>query len=213
MIKHGSWIALAGLVLGLTFAQTARLGIARAAPALSVSYTGMDYYTPSEYFSGCGRWTWLTSCYTNNSNGQTPQQQVSSDTSFMVSASQGGFQRVWISLDQLMNWDSTNGYQGYNVQYLANLDDALARFHAHGIKVDLVLLSWEDGATDAYQFHPEALDGNHAAMRSNYLQAVRDFVAHMAANSTDVATVAVMDLENEAYYQLERYFLLSLIHI
>jgi hypothetical protein len=31
-----------------------------------------------------------------------------------------------------MSWDPTTGYQGFNSQYLANLDDALARFHHAG---------------------------------------------------------------------------------
>jgi hypothetical protein len=43
-------------------------------------------------------------------------------------------------------------------------------------------------------------------MRANYLHAVRDFVSHLAANPIDAATVAVMDLQNEAYYMLEQYF-------
>src|SRR5256714_5327462 len=59
--------------------------------------------------------------------------------------------------------------------------------------------------SDKYQFHTEALDGNHATMRANYLQALGDFVNHLAANPTASATVAVMDLFNEAYWQLEQF--------
>jgi hypothetical protein len=171
-----------------------------------VSYTGTDYYIPWPSFTGCPNWTWLTSCYTNPSATQTAQQQVSSDAAFIARNGQGAFQRVWVSLDELMYWNASTGYQGFNPRYLANLDDALARFHANGIKVELVLFQWGLHTGDQYQFHPEALDGNHAAMRANYLQAVRDFVAHLAANATDAATVAVMDLQNEAYYQMEQYF-------
>jgi hypothetical protein len=50
-------------------------------------------------------------------------------------------------------------------------------------------------------------------MRAHYLQAVRDFVSHLAANPTDAATVAVMDLQNEAYYMLERYFAQGRSHL
>src|SRR2546423_3618653 len=53
--------------------------------------------------------------------------------------------------------------------------------------------------SDKYQFHTEALDGNHATMRANYLQALRDFVNHLGANPTDTATVAVMDLRSEEH--------------
>jgi hypothetical protein len=174
--------------------------------ALSVSYTGTNYYTPVEDFSRCTRWTWLTNCYTDPAASETAQQGVSSDAAFIVHNGQGTFQRVWVSLDELMNWDPTTGYHGFNSQYLANLDDALARFHAYGIKVELVLFQWGLHTEDQYQFHPEALDGNHATMRAHYLQAMRDFVSHLAANPTDAATVAVMDLQNEAYYQMKQFF-------
>jgi hypothetical protein len=182
------------------------LPTAATTPSFAVSYTGTDYYIPWPPWTGCPKWTWLTNCYTNPSAAQTAQQQVSSDAAFIARDGEGAFQRVWVSLDELMYWNPTTGYLGFNPQYLANLDDALARFHANGIRVDLVVLSWAPNSGDQDEFHPEALDGNHATMRANYLQAVRDFVSHLAANATDAATVAVMDLENEAYYYLEQYF-------
>src|ERR687886_2007124 len=182
--------------------------------ALSVSYTGTNYYAPPEQFTACRHWTWLrASCYRNREAAQVVPWQVTSDLSFIRRRHQGGFQRVWISLDQLMYWQSNTGYQGYDPQSLANVDDMLRRFAAHGIKVDLVLFSWAHGAGAHYQFHPEALDGNHATMRAHYLQAVRDFVSHLAANPTAAATVAVMDLQNEAYYMLERYFAQGRSHL
>jgi hypothetical protein len=174
---------------------------------LAVSYTGTNYYVPSEHFTACRRWTWLrANCYRNRDAAQDVPQQVASDLSFIRRRQQGAFQRVWISLDQLMDWQSNTGYQGYDPQSLANVDDMLRRFASQGIKADLVLFSWAPASGAQYQFHPEALDGNHATMRAHYLQAVRDFVSHLAANPTDAATVAVMDLQNEAYYMLERYF-------
>jgi hypothetical protein len=63
----------------------------------------------------------------------------------------------------------------------------LARFHADSICVNLVLFSWAPNSGDQDQFHPEALDGNHATMRANYLHAVHDFVSHLAVNSTAAA--------------------------
>jgi len=131
---------------------------------------------------------------------------VSSDAAFIAQDSHGAFQEVSVSLDELMSWDPTTGYQSFTPQYLANLDDALARFHANGIQVELVLFEWALNSGGHDQFQPEALDGNHAAMRDHYLKALRDFVSHLAANATDVATVAVMDRQNEAYYQMETYF-------
>src|SRR5919204_1384198 len=135
---------------------------AAATPSLAVSYTGTDYYLPWPSITGCPRWAWLTSCYTNPSATQTAQQQVSSDAAFIARNGQGAFQRVWVSLDELMYWNATTGYRGFNPRYLANLDDALARFHAHGIKVELVLFQWGLQTGDRDQFHPEALDGKHA---------------------------------------------------
>src|SRR5262249_1905889 len=56
------------------------------------------------------------------------------------------------------------------------------------------------------QFHPEALDGHHAAMRANYRRALPDFVAHLAADPIDAHTVVVLGLMAEAYYHMETYF-------
>ena len=208
MIRRGLWLMVC---VCLAIAAVATLVHIYLSPAprvtLAVSYTGTNYYVPSEHFTACRRWTWLrASCYRNRDAAQDVPRQVASDLSFIRRQHQGGFQRVWISLDQLMEWQSKTGYQGYDPQSLANVDDMLRPFASHGIKVDLVLFSWAPGTGVQYPFHPEALDGNHASMRAHYLQAVRDFVSHLAANPADAATVAVMDLQNEAYYMLEQYF-------
>jgi hypothetical protein len=104
-----------------------------------------------------------------------------------------------------MRWDAQQGYAGLTAAYLANLDDALATLHRHGIVVDLVVYGAAKGSRARYQFHTEALDGHHAAMRAGYLQALRDLVRHLARSPTAAATVAVLDLFNEAYLQLERF--------
>jgi len=195
-------LALLGAVVGRALPHPAYA----AAGGFSVSYTGTNYYQPTDYFNHCGYWTWLTSCYTNSSSGPSAQSQVAQDAQFIAANGLGTFQRVWISLDQLMNWDSTNGYQSYNLSYLANVDDMLHRMAQSGIKVDLVLLTYSQGTGAANQFHPESVDGLHSSMRANYLRAVRDFLAHVAGDATDASTIAVVDLQNEAYYQLEAYF-------
>jgi hypothetical protein len=210
MVKRIFWllaaVALLGLAVAARVSSNHMAAYGAAGSTFSVSYTGTNYYIPAPTLTSCPRWTWLTSCYTNTSATRTAQQQVSADAAFIAQAGQGAFQRLWVSLDELMSWDPTTGYQGFTPQYVANLDDALARFHAKRIQVDLVLFEWAPHSSAQHQFHPEALDGNHAAMRAHYLQAVRDFVSHLAANRTDAETVAVMDLQNEAYYQMERYF-------
>jgi len=193
------------LFIGLLGASTANAARERS-PRLAVSYTGTNYYQPTDYFNHCGYWTWLTSCYTDSSSGPSAQSQVGQDAQFIAANGLGTFQRVWISLDQLMNWDSTNGYQSYNPAYLAHVDDMLHRMARSGIKVDLVLLTHSQGAGTANQFHPEAVDGYHSTMRANYLRAVHDFLTHVASDPIDASTIAVVDLQNEAYYQLEVYF-------
>jgi hypothetical protein len=208
MIRRGLWLMIGVCLAIAALATFFHIHLSPASRAtLAVSYTGTNYYVPSEHFTACRRWTWLrASCYRNREAAQDAPRQVTSDLSFMRRRHQGGFQRVWISLDQLMYWHSNTGYQGYDPRSLANVDDMLQRFASHGIKVDLVLFSWAPGAGVQYQFQPQALDGHHATMRANYLHAVRDFVSHLAANPTDAATVAVIDLQNEAYYMLEQYF-------
>jgi hypothetical protein len=112
----------------------------------------------------------------------------------------GKFHRLWIALDHLFScFDATNGYCGYDATALANVDDALHKFAAAGMQVDIVLLA--NGNENG--FHFEALDGAHPSMRLNYLNAVRDFLRHIASDPTDLSAVAVVDLMNEAYYQSE----------
>jgi hypothetical protein len=206
-------LILVGLALATTLSGTSaghRAGNrkARSPIRLAVGYTGVDYVIPASTFTGCQEWTWLQAgCYTNTSltsSHISPQQLFGADLAFIRIKGLGTFQRVWISLDQLMSWNSTSGYAGYNSQALANVDDMLHQAAANGIKVDLVLFT---NAGDGYanDFHREALDGNHPRIRASYLQALHDFVANVAADPTDAATIAVMDLQNEAYNQLESY--------
>ncbi len=193
------------LLIVLVGTSTANAAAGRS-PRLAVSYTGTDYYQPTNYYNHCGYWTWLTKCYTNDSGAPSPQEQISIDARFIANNHQGAFQRLWVSLDQLMNWNTVTGYQSYRPDYLAHLDDALSRFARYGIKVDLVLFSWAQGTTARHQFRPRALNGRHPAMRAGYLRAVRDFLVHISRNPVDASTIGVVDLENEAYLQLGEYF-------
>jgi hypothetical protein len=176
-------------------------------PAFAVAYAGLDYYYPSDYFGGCPNWTWLQDgCYTHNPQGGTTEQAIlRSDVAFIAQSHLGGFQRVWAMLDQGIRWDQSGRYQGLDPAYLANLDDALAIFHGSGIGVDVVLLEASKGSSDKNQFQTQALDGGHSALRAGYLQALKDFAAHLAANTVDSQTVAVVDTCNECYFQLERF--------
>ncbi len=167
----------------------------------------MNYYDPSDYFTGCHEWTWLQpTCYEDGKGEISARSQLTSDLSFVRRNHLGSFLRVWVSLDQLMLWNRTRGFQGYIPGALQNVDDALRQFAAAGVKVDLVLFVYAPGSGWLNQFHPEALDGQHNAMRANYLRALKLFLRHIASNSTDASTVAMMELQTEPYYQLEQYF-------
>lgn len=180
---------------------------AHSGRVLAVSYTGLNYYAPSDYFTGCVNWSWLqTSCYLRGHGSLSTGAQLHSDLTFITEQHLGSFLRVWISLDQLMRWNKRSGYAGYRRGALKDVDRALSQFSRHHIKVDLVLFAYSARTKSVNQFRPEALDGFHPQMRANYLRALRVFIRHVSHNRIDASTVAVMDLQTEAYYQLEFYF-------
>ena len=214
--RPGRITSVAGM--GMTFLATALLGGCgstlhvktyitgqRSAPgaALAVSYAGMDYEQPNGALTGCNYYTWLQpSCYTNSSLTTfrvSPQQQLSREMNWITANHMGSFQRVFVSLDELFScFDATTGFCGYDSQALANLDDALSIIAAAHQKVDLVLFLEDNTAG----FHFEALDGYHPQMEQSYVTAVQQFVQHVAANATDSSAISVIDLQNEAYYQI-----------
>jgi hypothetical protein len=179
---------------------------------LGLPASGVDYYEPSDFFTKCPDYTWLqASCYRaglgSTAQGGRPAQTVlASDLSFVRAQRLAGFMRVWVSLDQLMRWDTTRGFTGYVAAALDNLDQALREFAQRRLGVDLVLFVYSHRSNVVNQFQPQALDGLHPKLREGYLRAVRLFIRHLAANPTDAQTVKVIDLQNEPYFQLEQYF-------
>ncbi len=176
------------------------------ASRLPVSYAGVNYYDPTDYFTHCPDFTWLRpSCYNNRRLADPPRRQLVSDLRFVSSHHFGSIQRIWVSLDELMRWNNRSGFRGFVPGALANVDDVLRIYHRFGIKVILVLYAY-DGSGWRYQFHPQSLDGHHRLMRRGYLRATRIFIRHLAARRMDVATAPILELQTEPYYQLERYF-------
>lgn len=114
--------------------------------------------------------------------------------------------RVWVSLDQLVRWNASQGFAVYVQTWLNNLDDALRSFAGRHLAVDLVLFVYSRRSSSQNQLRPQALDGLHPGLREGYLRAVRLFIRHLAADPIDSATVKVIDLQNEPYFQLEQYF-------
>src|SRR3954453_10813768 len=95
------WIMVCLCLALAAVATRFHVHLSPASPAtLAVSYTGTNYYAPPESFTACRHWTWLrANCCRNRSAAQDVPRQVSSDLSFIRHQRQGGFQRVWISLD------------------------------------------------------------------------------------------------------------------
>jgi len=179
---------------------------------LGLPANGLDYYEPSGFFTQCPDWTWLqTRCFQTRHDragygGIAGSVVLDSDLDFVRAAHLGGFLRVWVSLDQLMRWNSLRGFAGYVPAYLNDVDRAMREFDRHQLRVDLVLFIYSKDAHWTNQFRPQALDGLHPEMRSGYLRALGIFIRHLASNRTDAATVRVVDLQTEPYYQLEQYF-------
>ncbi|HEV3310732.1 MAG TPA: hypothetical protein VG815_09455 [Chloroflexota bacterium] len=192
------------------------LPIAPAPRHLGLPPTGLDYYEPTGYFSGCSDWTWLsTACFRDRpaslgsgSDRVSDSAVLASDLSFVHAAHLGRLLRVWVSLDQLMRWNAKDGFSGFVPARLANLDAALQSFSRHHVKVDLVLFVYSRAKQSTWvnQFRPQALDGLHETMRARYLLALRFIIQHLAGNSSDARTVKVIDLQTEPYFQLEQYF-------
>ena len=113
--------------------------------------------------------------------------------------------RIWISADQLMRLSKHNRFLGLKQARLRNLDLAIAAFHRQHLKLDVVIFSYSvERARN--QFNPQAIDGTHYSLHNAYLRCLRAILRHLAGNRIDAGTIRIVDLQNEAYFQLERYF-------
>jgi len=214
---------LAAVVVGLAIALAVGIYVSltnkehHASPKphpthLGLPARGIDYYEPSSYYSLCPDWTWLeTHCFDpahppSPSQGEPGRFVLNSDLSFVRTAGLGRLMRLWISTDQLPRWARNGRLASLRADRIRNLDRALAIFRRQGLSVDLVLFAYSADSGNVNQMNPAALDGNHPALRSSYLQALRLILRHLVANGTDAATVRIVDLQNEPYYQLEQFF-------
>lgn len=181
----------------------ARLGLPRF---------GIDYYNPSSYFRLCPDWTWLaTRCFNPAqpppiSAGEPGSYVLGSDLSFVRTAGLGRFIRLWVSGDQLMRLSPGYRLLGLDPSGVRSLDGALHIAASNRLVVDLVLFSYSQGSGAVNQFRPQALDGRHESLRRAYVQATGLLLKRLAGDRIDRRTVRVVDLQNEPYFQLERYF-------
>lgn len=188
--------------------KPAKSSVTRAPRHLGLPSSGVDYYAPNTSRAGCGDWTWLYDrCFDAVGGGPVGAKRVLKwDLQFAHQEHLGRFYRLWVSLDQLINWNRNGGFGRLIPSRLANLDSALQTFRTENFKVDVVLFAYEKHQGWRNEFRPQALDGDHGGMRMGYLNALRSLIAHLAASRAEAGTVKVIDLFNEPYFQLERYF-------
>jgi hypothetical protein len=157
------------------------------------SVKGLNYDGPA---GSSGQWLgtrWLRP----DGGWSAARPRLQADLDFIASHGLGQVVRVFIGLDQLMVWNATTGFAGFDPAALANLGQALDMFDAHHLKVLGVVFDQEEVSSPG-NFRFQALDGRHAAMRANYLVAVGQFFERFGTRQT----VAGWDLFNEAYNSL-----------
>ena len=171
-------------------------GAAQGQAALELPSTkGLNYDGPN---GANGEWLgtrWLRS----GGGWDTARPGLQADLDFIVSHHLGQVVRVFIGLDQLMVWSASSGFVRFDDAALRNLDQALGMFDARHLKMLAVVFDQEVVSSPG-NFHFEALDGRHPAMRASYLTAVDQFFRRFGTRQT----VTGWDLFNEAYNSLGR---------
>jgi len=169
-------------------------------------------------------WSWLqTQCWNPPGNSSTAKSQLMTELGYITQHRLGTFQRVWVSMDQLGSFNGTtftlNSAMVGTHSNPGTLLQALQVYHDFGIQVDLVLFTYSpngncgaDGKDDVDPkmnvFNPLVLNGttDHAAMMNSYVSAVGQLMGTIAGLPAASNPVAIVDLQNEAYYQMEQYF-------
>lgn len=124
---------------------------------------------------------------------------LGADLDFIQQHSLGKVIRLFIGLDQAMLWDDSQGYIGFDETTLQHLSQVLDMLDARGMRAVAVIFDQEQVA-GLGNFHFEALDGKHPAMRQNYLKGLATFLQRFGARQTVIG----WDLFNEAYNSLGR---------
>jgi hypothetical protein len=189
-------LALVGAAL-VTFVAPSQQYTPRPTSLVFASAKGLNYGIP---LARHGDWlgtTWLRSDTGFDDHWTDAAPQIAADLDFVQQHHLGRVIRVFIGLDQLMEWNDTTGYTGFHEPSVANFERVLSLFGAHGLQMLAVLYDQEERASPG-NFHFQALDGHHAGMRAGYLQATQTFLARFASDPTIVA----WDLFNEAYGSL-----------
>jgi hypothetical protein len=168
-------------------------------PLAVPSLKGLNYGGPSTVDGDFVGTEWLRSGTGTNDHWTETQPALEADLTFIQQHDLGRTMRVFLGLDQAMRWDPDQGFVGFYEPTLQSFQQSLDMFQAHGMKVIVVLYDQEVVRSKG-NFHFEALDGHHQAMRNNYLRATDTFLRRFGSNPTVIG----WDLFNEAYNSLGR---------
>jgi hypothetical protein len=162
------------------------------------SNAGLNYAFPHTV---AGAWLgteWLLTASDRGSWAETAPA-FAADLDFIQQHNLGKVLRLFIGLDQAIEWDASGNFAGFDEQAMQHLSDAFYMLDVHGIKVVAVLYDQEEVASRG-NFHFVALDGSHPAMRAGYLRATELFLQRFASRKTVIG----WDLFNEPYNSLGR---------
>lgn len=173
-------------------APTALPPAAGCGPFVVPSAKGLNYGMPGDASGG-----WLGTSWLRPENWPGARGSLDADMGYIQSHGLGRVVRIFVGLDQLMNWEPNNGFVSFNEASMVNFQQAMAIIGAHGLRAIVVLYDQEE-VSNPGNFKFQALDGRHPAMRAGYLKATGVFLARFGCNPTVIG----WDLFNEAYNAL-----------
>lgn len=156
------------------------------------SSKGVNYGTPLAADGSFLGTRWLRA-----GGWESARPSLAADLDLVSANDLGRVLRVFVGLDQLMVWTPDQRFAGLDPTAVANLEEALTMFDQHGVRIIAVLFDQEERSSPG-NFRTEALDGQHPAMRDDYLRAVDRFMARFGPSPV----VAGWDLFNEPYGSL-----------
>lgn len=187
-----------GALIAILLLSTCKLSSSTtAAPRLAVpTLAGLNYGMPRTV---SGEWVgtqWLRS-ELKGGYWESTSPALAADLDFIQQRNLGRVLRLFVGLDQTMLWDRSRGFAGFDEAALQHFGTALDMFDARGMRAVVVLYDQEVMSSFG-NFHFEALDGSHPAMRQSYLRATEQFLTRFGSRQTVIG----WDLFNEAYNSL-----------
>jgi hypothetical protein len=157
------------------------------------SIKGLQHDGPA---AASGQWLgtrWLLLGTAAGGSWEAAMPRLQADMDFIASHQLAQLVRVFIGLDQLMEWNATTGFVGFDPAAMKNLDEALGMFDALHLRV-LAVVSDQEEVSSPGNFHFEALDGRHPVIRANYFTAIDQFFHLLGARQTESVNSQVVGL-------------------